>query len=129
LYADAFEADATLADDLRWNHRLRAARSAALAGCGQGADAACLEETERKRWRDQAREWLQADLAARVHAFAAAPQATRTSVRKALARWREDPELECVRKPGKLDKLTADERQEFLKFWAEVAAVLARMEQ
>jgi len=129
LYADAFEADATLADDLRLNHRLRAARSAALAGCGQGADAACLEETERKRWRDQAREWLRADLAARVHAFDADPQATRTSVRKALARWREDPELECVRRPGKLDKLTADERQEFLKFWAEVAAVLARMEQ
>src|SRR5262249_46005919 len=58
LYADAFKADATLADDLRLNHRFRAARSAALAGCGQGADAACLEETERKRWRDQAREWL-----------------------------------------------------------------------
>jgi hypothetical protein len=34
-----------------------------------------------------------------------------------------------VRTPGKLDELTADERQEFLKYWAEVAAVLARMEQ
>jgi serine/threonine-protein kinase len=56
LYAAAFEANATLAEDLRLNHRLRAARSAALTGCGQGADAASLEETERKRWRDRGRE-------------------------------------------------------------------------
>ena len=40
LYAEAFAADATLADDPRFSHRASAARAAALAGCGQGEDAA-----------------------------------------------------------------------------------------
>jgi serine/threonine-protein kinase len=128
LYADAFAADATLADDPRFNHRYHAARSASQAGCGLGEDATGLEETERKRWRDQAREWLRADLAARARAFDAAPTAARAGVRKALTDWREDPDLACVRGSGELDKLAADERKEYLALWAEVAAVLARTE-
>jgi serine/threonine-protein kinase len=128
LYADAFAADATLADDPRFNHRYNAATSAALAGCGQGEDATGLGEAERKRWRDQAREWLQAHLAARVRAYDADPTTARWGVRNALTRWREDADLACVRDPGELDKLAADERKEYLALWAEVAAVLARTE-
>jgi serine/threonine-protein kinase len=128
LYADAFAADATLADDPRLNHRYNAARAAALAGCGQGADATGLGEAERKRWRDRAREWLQADLAARARAFDADPTTARADVRKALTRWREDPDLACVRDPSELDKLASGERKEFLALWAEVAALLARTE-
>jgi serine/threonine-protein kinase len=128
LYADAFAADATLADDPRFNHRYNATRAAALAGCGQGEDAKALGEAERKRWRDQAREWLRAELSARVHAFDADPKVAREVVRKALSYWREDPDLACVRDSGELDKLAADERKEFLALWAEVAAVLARTE-
>jgi hypothetical protein len=41
----------------------RAARCAALAGCGRGADGANLSEAERAPWRKQARDWLRADLA------------------------------------------------------------------
>jgi serine/threonine-protein kinase len=128
LYADAFAADATLADDPRLSHRYNAARAAALAGCGQGEDATGLGEAERKRWRDQAREWLRADLAARARAFNADPTTARADVRKALTHWREDPELGCVRDPGALDKLAADERKEYVALWAEVAALLARTE-
>jgi serine/threonine-protein kinase len=128
LYVDAFAADATLADDPRFDHRHNAARSAARAGYGQGEDATGLNETEKKRWRDQARNWLQADLAARVHAFDADPTAARSGVRKALTRWREDPELACLRDPGELEKLREDERKEYVAFWTEVAAVLARTE-
>jgi serine/threonine-protein kinase len=73
-------------------------------------------------------EWLRAELAARVHAFDADPTASRADLRKALTRWREDPDLACVRDPGALDKLPADERKEYLALWAEVAAVLARTE-
>ncbi|HKA55682.1 MAG TPA: hypothetical protein VKJ47_18675, partial [Candidatus Binatia bacterium] len=85
-------------------------------------------EAEGKRWRDQARGWLRADLAARVHAFDADPTAARADLRKALIRLRQDPDLACVRDPGELDKLAADERKEYLALWAEVAAVLARTE-
>jgi hypothetical protein len=49
-------------------------------------------------------------------------------VAEALTRWRKEPDLACVREPGELNKLPADERKEYLAFWAEVAAVLARTE-
>jgi serine/threonine-protein kinase len=128
LYADAFASDAALADDPRVDHRYHAARAAALAGCGRGEDATGLDEAERKRWRDQARAWLRADLAARVHAFNADPRAARAGVRQALTRWQQDPDLTGVRDPSELDRLAPDERKEFLALWAEVAAVLGRTE-
>jgi serine/threonine-protein kinase len=128
LHADAFAAKATLAEDLWTTHRYNAARAAAQAGCGQGEDARGLKEQERKRWRDQAREWLRVDLRSRVRAFDANPMEARDGVHKALTRWREDPELACVRNPGELEMLGADERKEWLALWAEVASVLARTE-
>jgi hypothetical protein len=39
-----------------------------------------------------------------------------------------DPDLACVRDSCELDKLAEDEREEYLALWAEVAAVLARIE-
>jgi serine/threonine-protein kinase len=56
LYAEAFDAAPSLADDLGADHRYNAARAAALAGCGHGADATGLGEEERARLRDQARQ-------------------------------------------------------------------------
>jgi tetratricopeptide (TPR) repeat protein len=62
--AEAFAARPKLADDLRFPNRRNAACSAALAGCGQGQDAAKLDDAERARLRRQALDWLRADLAA-----------------------------------------------------------------
>jgi serine/threonine-protein kinase len=126
LYADAFAADATLAGKPGFSHRYNAVRSAALAGCGNGADATDLGDAERKRWRDQAREWLKAELAARVRALDANPTAAREGVREALTRWSNEPDLAGLREPDELNKLPADEREQFLALWEEVAAVLAR---
>jgi tetratricopeptide (TPR) repeat protein len=126
LYADAFAVAPSLADDLDAGYRYNAARAAALAGCGHGADATGLGEEERARCREQARQWLRADLAARARALGAGSTATRGANRMALTRWRNEPDLACVREPGELDKLSADERKEYLALWAEVAAVLAR---
>jgi serine/threonine-protein kinase len=128
LYADAFAATPSLVDDLGAGHRYNAARAAALAGCGHGEDATGPGEEEGKRWRDQARQWLRADLAARARALDVNPTAARRGVREALTRWRTEPDLACVRDPGELDRLAPDERKEFLALWAEVAAVLARAE-
>jgi serine/threonine-protein kinase len=126
LYADAFAATPSLADDLGAGHRYNAARAAAQAGCGRGVDAAALGEEEKARWRQQARQWLRTDLAGRARAFQAGSPATPDSLRLTLIRWRNEPDLACVREPDELNKLAADERKEFLALWAEVAAVLAR---
>src|SRR5262249_42939187 len=127
LCAHAFAAPPPLADDLGAGHRYNAARAAALAGCGRGEDATGLVEAERKRWRDQARAWLKADLATRTRTYDTDPTAARAaSVHESLRRWREDADLACVRDPGELIKLPADERTEYVALWAEVAVVLAR---
>ncbi len=126
LYADAFAAAPSLADDLGAGHRYNAARAAAQAGCGHGADATGRGEEERTRLREQARQWLRADLAARARAFDAGSTATRGAVRMALTRWRNDPDLAGLREPSELNNLPADERKECLALWAEVAALLAR---
>jgi len=91
LYADAFAADATLADDPRFSHRYNAARSAALAGCGYGEDAVNLAEAERKRWRDQARQWLRTELAAGARTLDADRRTARAAVRMALTQWQMNP--------------------------------------
>jgi tetratricopeptide (TPR) repeat protein len=128
LYADAFDAGPSLADNLVAGHRYSAARAAALAGCGHGADAKGLGEEERAQWREQARQWLRADLAARSSALNAASPATRAANRKALNRWRNEPDLACLRLADELNKLPAGERKDCLALWDEVAALLARPE-
>src|SRR5262249_34885706 len=59
LCAEAFEADPKLAEDLEASTRYRAARAAALAGCGQGKDDLPADESARGRLRRQALEWLE----------------------------------------------------------------------
>jgi serine/threonine-protein kinase len=126
LYADAFAATPSLADDLGAGHRYNAARAAALAGCGRGQDATGLGEGERKQWRNQTLSWLRADLAARSKALDADPAKARDAVQKALSRWREDPDLACVRDAGELDRLAEEERKDYRALWADVSIVLAR---
>jgi serine/threonine-protein kinase len=128
LYADAFAASPQLADDPGAGHRYKAARAAARAGCGHGADAPGLGEADGKHWRDQARQWLRAELAAQVRSLATHPTPARPGVREALTRWRNEPDLAGLRDPGELNKLSADERKDCLALWDEVAAVLARTE-
>jgi serine/threonine-protein kinase len=146
LYADAFVADPHLADELTaeclrrtrapehpadptevFNAacRYHAARCAALAGCGLGEDGAKLSEAARAHWRGQAREWLQADLAAWARTLDGNSAVARDLARNLLTRWRAEPDLAGLREP-ELEKLTADERQECRALWGRVDALLER---
>jgi tetratricopeptide (TPR) repeat protein len=58
-----FYAHPKLADDSQTQNRNLAARAAALAAAGKGKDPDDLEDKERTRLRQQALEWLRADLA------------------------------------------------------------------
>jgi serine/threonine-protein kinase len=123
-YAEAFAADPGLTEGLAASHRYRAARAAALAGCGRGEDAPGLGEAEAKRWREQARQWLRADLTAWNQALASAPAAS--ELRRTLEGWRYDLDLAGLRDPIALEKLPAEEREEWLALWKEVEALLSR---
>jgi serine/threonine protein kinase/Flp pilus assembly protein TadD len=118
LYAAAFAARPALADDLGSHNRYAAACAAVRAATDRGTGAAPLVETERAALRRQALDWLRADL----------EQTTRQRqghkpVAEALAPWQADAALAGVRDEAPIEQLPADERQEWQRFWAEVAAL------
>jgi serine/threonine-protein kinase len=115
LYADAFAADPKLADDLPAGHRYRAACYAALAAAGRGEDARALDDQERARLRQQALDWLRADLAACARAT------DRALVQRALKRWQQDADLAGLREPAALAELPPGERQGWAQLWSEAA--------
>ena len=125
LYAGAFAADPPLAGDLRAGHRYNAARQAALAARGQGADAP-KDDKDRSRLRGQALDWLKADLAA-WGKLAEGPAGQRLRVRQPLTWWRADPDLTGVRDRDGLARLPTEEREHWERLWSEVDALLRRV--
>jgi serine/threonine-protein kinase len=126
VFASAFAADPRLAEALHEGHRYAAARAAARAGSGRGADAAHLGEPERARWRAQAREWLRADLAAWAKVLDDDPTGARQGVRQQLTRWRGDADLAGLRDPAELEKLSTTERQDCHALWHSFDALYKR---
>ncbi len=125
LYAAAFAADAKLADDLRASHRYDAACHAALAGCGQGEDAAKLTQQERGGLRQQALHWLQADLTGWCKFLEKEPDRGRPVVVEKMQHWLKGPDFAGVRGPEALAKLPETERRAWQKLWSDVTVRLA----
>jgi tetratricopeptide (TPR) repeat protein len=128
LYTDAFAEQPKLADDLQGQFRYNAARSAALAGCGQGKDADQSDDKERVRLRGQTLEWLRADLAACRRLLEKEPDKAGPLVRDRMRHWQQDKDFAGVRDPGALTKLPEAEHQQWQKLWADVADTLTRAE-
>jgi serine/threonine protein kinase/Flp pilus assembly protein TadD len=126
-YGEAFDARPAVADLLPAGHRYNAACAAALAGCGRGNDAKNLDSTERARFRMQALAWLSADLRAWLGLLDKEPKAG-AAVAQKLDHWLADSDFAGVRSPSALAKLPGEERQAWLKLWADVAQTLARAE-
>jgi serine/threonine-protein kinase len=148
LYAAAFKADPDLVEQLTTECRFRsledepfyervesintearylAARCAALAGCGRGTDAAQLGDAERAHWRQQAREWLRADLASWTKTLVNGTEKDLALARRMLAHWQAEPDLAGIRDLQALDKVSAEERNDCFRMWDEVGAVLRRI--
>jgi serine/threonine-protein kinase len=126
FFEDAFAADAKLAGDLRQPHRYNAACAAALAGCGQGKDADKLDDKERARLRQQAGDWLRADLALWTKKADNADPKAREAVQQQMKHWQTDADLAGVRDNDALAKLPAGEQEAWRKLWDDVSAVLKR---
>ncbi len=127
FYTAAFEAQPALANDLNHPYRYNAACAAARAGCGQGQDAAGLTDGERARLREQARDWLRADLRAWTKRATAGMAKDRELVRKTLKHWQADTDLAGLRDPDGLARLPEAERAACRQLWDEVAALLQKV--
>jgi eukaryotic-like serine/threonine-protein kinase len=124
LYAAAFAADPKLAEDLKAGHRYNAAFYAALAAAGQGEDAAKLGDAESTRLRQQALDWLRADLALYTNQLESGKPADRAEAQRHLRHWQKDTDLAGIRDAAALAKLPADEQKACTQLWADVAALL-----
>jgi tetratricopeptide (TPR) repeat protein len=127
LYAEAF-AEPKLADDLAAGYRYDAACAAAMAAAGKGKGAAKLDDKERAHLREQARSWLQADLALRTRQAASGKPADKVEVQAKLRHWQRDTDLASVRDKEALARLPEAERAKWQKLWAEVAVLLKKAE-
>ena len=105
-----FEALPSRADDLKAGNRDRAARAAALAGCGRGEDDPKPDDAERAELRKLALGWLSADLAARRKLLEAGDSQERAGVAQALRRWKQDADLAGIRDvvPGRAPRGRAE---------------------
>ncbi len=129
LYAAAFAARPKLAEDPRFQHRYNAACAAALAADGKGEDAADLDDKERARLRQQARDWLAADLIFLAKLSDKKDAKANSWVNATIQHWRSDPDLAALREPGESAKLTQTEREGWRKFWEEVEVVRKKASQ
>jgi tetratricopeptide (TPR) repeat protein len=128
FFFEALTSDPTLADDRQAQHRYNAACAAALAGCDQPMDSPALEETTQARWRAQAREWLQLELAACAKLLESAKVMERAHISKMLHHWQADPDLAGVRDPERLTKLPQGEQRSFQQLWKSVAELIEQAE-
>jgi tetratricopeptide (TPR) repeat protein len=121
LYADAFSADAKLANELKVFHRYNAACAAVLAAAGKGTDADKLDDKERAHFRNQALQWLRADLTLWSKLLEDGQVADHQATRKMLQHWQSNTDLAGVRDAPGLQKLSAEEQEAWRQQWADVA--------
>jgi tetratricopeptide (TPR) repeat protein len=128
LSRDAFTAEPKLAEAVPLNARYNAACAAALAGCKQGKDADKLDDSQRARWRQQALDWLRADLTWWANAHDGGSAQVNTQVRQELRHWQADPDFAGLRDREKLDTLSETEQQQWRLLWADVNALLKKVD-
>lgn len=128
LYADMFTAAPKLADDLKAAHRYHAACNAVRAGTGQGEDAVTLDR-ECVRLRKQALDWLRADLGLWTERLQNGEPTESAAVLQQLQHWQQDDALSAIRDGTALAKLAVEERANFSRLWADVAALVKKAEE
>jgi hypothetical protein len=85
-----------------------------------------LADEERARLRQQALDWLRADLTAWTKTLDEGQPQARQVVAQTLQHWQKDADLAGLRDKATLEKLPAAERDAWRRLWADVGALLRR---
>jgi len=126
FWAEAFQAQPMLAEDMQVGNRYNAACAAALAGSGQGKDDPPLDDGTKARWRKQSVDWLKADLTAWSKVLDSGPPQARQRIPKTLQHWKADTDLAGLRGAAALAKLPGNEQKACRALWTEVDLLLAK---
>lgn len=124
LFAAAIGADPAIATNMDCAHRYNAACSAVLAAGAKTAEPTASDAASKSQRREQALEWLSADLAHREKEACSATSEGKAKAQSALEHWKADPDLAGVRGHAALEALAAEERGESLRLWEKVASVI-----
>jgi serine/threonine-protein kinase len=126
LMAAAFRDDPKLADDRQTQLRYNAACAAALAVSGASRDDPAPDDAARAKLREQAHNWLEAELAVWSRLLESANVQQRAAIARTLQHWQEDTDLTAIRDPKAIDALPEAEREGWRTHWKNVASTLAR---
>jgi tetratricopeptide (TPR) repeat protein len=126
FFREAFSTDPTLAGPKPSDPRYNAACAACVAACGQGNDAALLEDKERSHLRRQALDWLRAELEACRRVLNKEPDKARAAMAQRLHHLLSDADFASVRGPQALAKLPEAERAAWQQLWAEIEQVFLK---
>ena len=90
-------------------------------------DTAQLTDADRAGFRQQALDWLRADLDAWRRLLDKEPDKALPEVARRMRHWLRDPDFNGVRGPEALAKLPEAEREGWRQLWADVAALRKRV--
>jgi tetratricopeptide (TPR) repeat protein len=108
--------------------KFNAACAAVLGGSGQGKDAATDgDATSQLALRQQALEWLKAELISWSQFAEQVPQEKRPEIASELMKWLNDGDLDTVRDPAKIQLLPVAEREQWQRLWADVKLLTQRL--
>ena len=117
-----------MAESRQPRYRYIAACAAALAGSGQGKDIPAPDDSAKAKLREQARGWLQAELAAWSKVLESGAAEARPLVARTLKHWGEDSDLAGIHDEASLATLPEAEREGFRALWADVEALRKKAE-
>jgi tetratricopeptide (TPR) repeat protein len=123
LSAEALAAKPDEPNDVKSSERYKAACLAVLAGCGQGRDNPAPDSAARAKLRNQALEWLRADLHRDASLLEGAEPSIRKEIASQLGDWQKNPDLAGVRDEAGLTQFPREEREVWKKFWSDADAL------
>jgi eukaryotic-like serine/threonine-protein kinase len=126
LLAEALETDPRVADNRQAAHRYNAACAAALAASGAGKDEPPVDDTAKAKLREQALDWLKAELAVWARLLESAPPQAKASIAQTLEHWQKDTDLSGVRGDKAIEALPEADRAAWRALWADVSALLEK---
>jgi tetratricopeptide (TPR) repeat protein len=125
-WADALGSQPKLGDDRRALHRYNAARAAALAGAGQAKDEPPPDDAAKARLRQQALEWLKAELTAWSKTLDSGEPPHAPEIARILGHWEQDAALAALREADALTTIPEDEQTAWRSFWADLESLRKR---